>query len=107
MLRGNPAARTKPLFWEWRFKIAGHPINRCPQLAMRDGGWKLLMNPDRSRVELYDILKDHSETDNVADQHAAVVAKMSKRLLDWAAQLPKGPTEQGAGSNAYPFPVAK
>jgi len=35
------------------------------------------MNPDRSRVELYDIPNDASELNNVADRHPEVVEKLS------------------------------
>jgi len=103
-LRGQTVRRTKLLFWEWRFRIFGDTINRSPRLAMREGNWKLLMNPDGSRVELYDIPSDQSEVDNLASQHKAAVASMSKRLLGWAAQLPKALADEDAGMNAYPFP---
>ena len=37
---------------------SGAMVHKCPMLAIRQGKWKLLMNPDRSRVELYDIPSD-------------------------------------------------
>jgi hypothetical protein len=55
--------------WEWRFRIFNHPWNRSPMLAIRDGQWKLLMNPDRTRVELYDAERDPGEALNVAAAH--------------------------------------
>jgi hypothetical protein len=73
-------------------------------LAMRDGPWKLLMNPDRSRVELYDVPKDPSEMTNVAPSHKDVVARMSKALLEWQLTLPKGPVDPGAGRSSYSWP---
>ena len=104
-LRGTPRIRTKPLLWEWRFRIFGHIFNMSPRLAIRDGKWKLLMNPDRSRVELYDIPADPSELNNVADEHPEVVRRLSKELLAWHATLPEGPVEDVAGWNAYPWPT--
>jgi N-acetylgalactosamine-6-sulfatase len=103
-LLGKPKERTKPLFWEWRFRIFGHVINRSPMLAIREGRWKLLMNPDRSRVELYDIPNDLSELNNLADKHSDVVKRLSEKLLKWQATLPKGPVEKEAGQNTYPMP---
>ena len=73
-------------------------------LAIRDGKWKLLLNPDNSRVELYDILKDPSETDNKADQQPKIVKKLTKELMDFHNSLPKGPYDTNAGSNTYPWP---
>ena len=105
--RGKSVARTKPLFWEWRFRIFGHTSNKSPQLAMRDAKWKLLMNPDRSRIELYDMTRDRNEMNNSASQHADVVARMSQQLLRWHQALPPGPVEKSAGSDAYRFPAAK
>ena len=104
ILSGQSRARRKPLFWEWRFNIAGHVSNRSPQLAIRDGGWKLLMNPDRSRIELYDILRDRMQVDNVAAQHTEVVTRLSEQLLAWQTQLPEGPRDPSAGLADYPWP---
>ena len=103
-LLGKPKQRAKPLMWEWRFTIAGDVLNRSPMLSIRDGNWKLLMNPDRSRVELYDIPSDPSELNNLAKKHPDVVKRLSKRVLEWQATLPEGPVQPGAGSNAYPWP---
>ena len=101
---GKPTQRTKPLMWEWRFRIFGHVVHKSPILAIRDGNWKLLMNPDRSRIELYDIPNDPTELDNVVGQHPEIVKKLSEKVLAWQATLPPGPVEEVAGSNAYPWP---
>ena len=45
VLLGQTSARTKPLFWEWRFAIAGDIFHHSPMLAIRDGDWKRLLNP--------------------------------------------------------------
>ncbi len=103
-LLGKPRQRIKPLMWEWRFRIFGDMVHKSPMLAIRDGKWKLLMNPDRSRIELYDIPKDPTELDDLAAQHPDVVKKLSQQLLKWQATLPPGHIEQTAGSNAYPWP---
>ena len=103
-LRGTSRERSSSLFWDWRFGILGDVINKSPRLAIRDGQWKLLMNPDRSRVELYDILRDPMQVDNLAAQHSEVVERLSTLLLDWNKTLPPGPLDTDAGSNAYPWP---
>ena len=106
ILFGQSRARTKPLLWEWRFNIAGHVSNRSPQLAIREGNWKLLMNPDRSRIELYDIPRDRLQTDNLAKQQPELVTQLAAKLLAWHQQLPDGPRESAAGMNDYPWPGA-
>ena len=104
VLLGSDRTREKPLFWEWRYRVFGHILNRPPQLAIRDGDWKLLMNPDRSRVELYDIPKDPSELDNLAREKPGGGGTAVERLLQWNETLPESPKDPTAGENAYPFP---
>jgi len=88
ILLATSRPRTKPIMWEWRFNITGHIINQSPMLAIRDGDWKLLMNPDRSRVELYNIPKDLTELNNLADSQSQIVQNLSSQLLTWKATLP-------------------
>jgi N-acetylgalactosamine-6-sulfatase len=103
-MSGTPQQRSKPLMWEWRYKVYGHVWNKSPMLAIRDGKWKLLMNPDGSRVELYDIPIDPGEQNNVADENPAIVADLSKQVLEWQKTLPAGPIANSAGKNDYPWP---
>lgn len=105
-LLGNPAQREIPLMWEWRFTQAGYTFNQSPRLALRDGKWKFLMNPDGSRIELYDFEKDPQcmEVDNVAEQNRKLVKKYSKMLLEFEKTLPEGKLANGTGMNVYPMP---
>ena len=105
--RGRPRERTGPLMWEWRFRVFGDMAHKCPILAIREGKWKLLMNPDCSRVELYDIPEDPTELDNLADRNPQIVGKLSEKVLEWQKTLPPGPMDAAAGSNAYPWPRNK
>jgi arylsulfatase A-like enzyme len=101
---GKQRKRERPLFWNWRFRIAGEPIHHSPMLAMRDGDFKLLMNPDRSRVELYDIPRDPTQLANLAEKHPDVVERLAEQLLAWHASLPEGPNDPGAGRMNYGWP---
>ena len=104
ILLGKSRKRRTPLFWEWRFRIAGGVFHHSPQLAIRDGDFKLLMNPDRSRVELYDIPDDPTQLANLAARHPEIVQRLSKQLLAWHETLPEGPLEAGAGKMNYAWP---
>ncbi len=103
-LLGKPVARKRPLFWEWREPVYGSELHQSPRLAIREGRWKLLMNPDGSRVELYDIPQDPSEVANMAGREAGVVKRLSSRLLKWQGTLPAGPVHPEAGKKRYPWP---
>jgi arylsulfatase A-like enzyme len=104
VLKGSSRARRKPLHWEWRFNVAGYAYNRSPILSMRDGDWKLLMNPDRSRVELYNIPADPMELQNLAAAQPAVVKRMELASLAWQKTLPPGPMDAAAGRNDWGGP---
>ena len=104
ILLGASRGRARPLFWEWRFGIIGEPFHRSPMLSVREGDWKLLMNPDRSRIELYNIPRDPTEFSNQADNKPEIVASLSEKLLAWKNSLPPGPIDPMAGKNDYPWP---
>ncbi len=105
-LCGRPRGRTTPLFWEWRFHVVGHVLNRSPALAVRRDNWKLLVNPDGSRAELYDVPSDPTELANRAAAEPGVVRRLRDEVMAWHETLPEGPWADGAGSNAYPWPRA-
>ena len=109
VLQRDSRAHQTPLMWEWRFSIAGHPLNKSPMLALRQGDWKLLLNPGRdqphqARAELYHIPTDPMELNNLAEARPQLIDAMRQELLAWHASLPPGPVDPNAGSNAYPWP---
>ena len=104
ILSGQSRPRKTQLMWNWRFRIAGEPHHHSPMLAIRDGDYKLLINPDRSRAELYDIPRDPMQLANVAEKHPDLVARLSDRVIAWSKTLPPGPTDPGAGRTNYSWP---
>ena len=100
----GPRARTRPLYWETRYPVTGDAVHQSPSLAIRSGNWKLLINRDGTRPELYDLRRDPVEIDNVASQQAPVVAALSEQVLAWSHSLPPGPVAAGTGVLRYPWP---
>lgn len=80
---GQPSPRTKAMMWEHRFSNWGRSINDSPRLVIRDGDWKLLMNPDRSRIELYNLITDINETENRARYEKEIVKDLENKLMSW------------------------
>lgn len=70
-------------------------------LSYRDREWKLLLNPDRSRAELYDIPRDPTELSNSAKTNPDVVERLAARVLAWQKELSRRPVDRGAGKNEY------
>jgi N-acetylgalactosamine-6-sulfatase len=104
LLLGQSRERKTSLMWNWRFRIAGEVYHHSPMLAIRDGDFKLLLNPDKTRIELYDIPRDPTQLTNVAEKHPDLVNRLSYRVLAWHKTLPEGPTDPGAGQANYPWP---
>jgi arylsulfatase A-like enzyme len=91
-LHGKATPRAKPLFWEYgrndtSFKYPGG-ADRSPQLAIREGKWKLLLNADGSQMQFYDLAADPQEKRNVTNAGPTAVL-MRKKLLEWKQSLPK------------------
>lgn len=82
-LKGSAVTRRRPLFWDIREDTVGNPINRSPKLIIRDGKWKLMLNPNDGHVELYNIVKNSLEVDNLAAENPDVVRRLSARLKAW------------------------
>ena len=81
-------SRDRPIFWEYRLANLDDDSKQSPMLVARQSKWKLLMNPDRNRVELFDVVTDPGEYKNLAAQHAALVERLASQLLAWKATLP-------------------
>ena len=62
--------------------------NDLPDLAVREGNWKLLCEYDGSITELYDLAGDRAETTNVAGKHPELVERLKGQLLRWHGEMP-------------------
>ena len=92
-LLGRAFTRTKPLFWEYGrntnwFKFPGPARDRSPNVAVRDGPWKLLVNADGANPELYDMVADSHEMTNRVKAQPAITQRLSETALTWRRSLP-------------------
>ncbi|SKB03107.1 uncharacterized sulfatase [Prosthecobacter debontii] len=59
-----------------------------PDLAIRDGNWKLLCSYQGQNPQLYDLVKDRGETTNLAANHPEIVEKLVKAVTAWHQSMP-------------------
>ncbi len=89
---GHPMERRKDLLWDYGRSPTmirpGLPRDRSPNLAIRSGPWKLLMNGDGSNIELYDFRQSEKEETNVGAANPALAKELSGKLLNWRKSLP-------------------
>ena len=81
-------ARVRPLFWNRPPDRPGDNNVAWPDLAMREGDWKLLIMEDGTKPQLYNLAKDPGEKNNLVDEETAVVQRLRTQLLDWRKRLP-------------------
>ncbi|WP_149304814.1 sulfatase-like hydrolase/transferase [Pareuzebyella sediminis] len=63
-------------------------FNDLPDLAMREGDWKLLCDYDGGRPELYQITKDPGEQTDLSGIHVEKTKLMTKMVTEWYASMP-------------------
>jgi N-acetylgalactosamine-6-sulfatase len=102
---GEPTVRTRPIFWEWR----GHnqEPDWWPDLAVREGDWKLLMTDDGKRAELYRLDRDRAEARDISAEHPELVARLTALLREWQATLPAEPDPDCISKEARRSPAKK
>lgn len=92
-LLGETPRRSTPLFWEYgrnatSFAYPSDAHDRSPNLAVRDGPWKLLVNADGTDAQLYDLDNDPTERNNLVAQRPEVARELTAKVLAWRRSVP-------------------
>ena len=88
LLGKSLASRSKPIFWRRPPDRPGDRHEDNPDLAVRDGQWKLLVNFDGSKPQLFNLSVDMSEGKNLIKSHPDVAEKLLASLFQWNKSLP-------------------
>lgn len=90
VFRGEARARG-PLYWEYGRNEAfyKYPDDRSPSLAVRRDRYKLLINSDGTRRELYDLEEDPTEQHNLAAVHPEVADELRQLVMTWRGTWPR------------------
>ncbi|MBA7527989.1 N-acetylgalactosamine-6-O-sulfatase [subsurface metagenome] len=92
-LLGTPMQVTDPIMWEYSSNPGGsiQPGDTnfiSPNLAMREGDWKLLINADSTDAKLFNLVHDPGEANNLAEKENERAMDMAGRLIDWRRSMP-------------------
>jgi arylsulfatase A-like enzyme len=80
--------RDKPLFWIRPPDRPGYNGVDNPDIAIRKGDYKLLMNVDSTDIQLYNIKEDESEVNNLALSNPLKVEELKEEIMEWYNNYP-------------------
>ncbi|MUH37639.1 N-acetylgalactosamine 6-sulfate sulfatase (GALNS), partial [Zobellia amurskyensis] len=88
-IKGKPFERQKPIFWDWRF-----PNDRpdfWPSAGVQEENWKLLVNEELGKAELYDISSDWAEQKDVSAENPEKKKELMDKFRAFEKSLPINP----------------
>ncbi len=100
VFKGEERPRQKVLLWEYGRKPGeagkvkgGFPYpqeadSKSPNLAIREGDWKLLINADGTQPELYHLMEDPHEAANLVNAQPRITERLKNQVLEWRKSLP-------------------
>lgn len=83
-LGGTGKKTLKDIYWYYNNNpLPGKKENISPTLALRSGKWKLLMEPDGTNKQLYNLDTDHRETKNLVADQKKISEQLTAKLKNW------------------------
>ena len=90
-LLGKPRSRRRPIFWQYGGRytniVPGNPKFVSPELAVREGDWKLLLRADGSGAELYNLREDPGELHDLSRGRQEQVKDLSDKIRAWCQDV--------------------
>jgi uncharacterized sulfatase len=88
-------SREQPLFFSRPpDRDSGYGSENLPDLAVRSGKWKLLCEFDGAEAQLFDVVQELGELQNLAPDNPQIVAALTEQVVAWHKTMPvvKKPT---------------
>jgi arylsulfatase A-like enzyme len=90
MLGESKASRQSPIFYSRPpDRKNANGFENLPDLAVREGDWKLLCDYNGGRPELYNVAQDQEETQNLAKEKSEIAQKLIEKVTAWYAAMPQ------------------
>ncbi|MEM9824990.1 MAG: sulfatase-like hydrolase/transferase [Planctomycetota bacterium] len=89
LLGRSTRGRQAPIFWRRPPDRPGRPDRDNPDLAVREGDWKYLVNYDGSQPQLYDLKSDRSESNNLVNDHPELARRLHLAVNQWNRAMPQ------------------
>lgn len=86
--------RKQPVMWQRPPELTKANQVDLPDVAIREGDYKLLVNTDGSNPELYHLPSDEGETTNLAGKYPKLTRQLTKKVLKWYSTMPPMVTPQ-------------
>jgi arylsulfatase A-like enzyme len=92
-LLGNPVHVTQPVMWDYssalsETELPGNKNFISPDLAIREGDWKLLINTDSTDARLYNLIADPGEKNNLIDRETEKAKELAHKVMAWRRSMP-------------------
>lgn len=93
LLGETAGSRTAPICWRRppdrpTWKPSPKVTEALPDLAIREGDWKLLCTYDGTNPRLYHLGEDRAESHNTAHLHPDITARLTAAVLAWHRSMP-------------------
>jgi len=89
LLGKSKRSRSQPLFFRRPpDRDSFYGVKDLPDLAVRQGQWKLLCEYDGTNQQLYDVIADPGETKNVAKKHKDIARRLADIVVAWHRRMP-------------------
>jgi arylsulfatase A-like enzyme len=90
VLLGKSRKTMKDIYWYYNNNpVGGKKENIAPTLAIRSGKWKLLMHPDGTEKQLYNLEADHRESKNEVNEESNMAGVLTTKLNNWYTTVVK------------------
>jgi len=84
LLKGGDALERDTMFWHYPHYSS---MGNTPACSVRMGDYKLIEFFEDNKLELYNLIEDISEENNLVDKHPELTKKMHNKLVEWRKSI--------------------